>query len=143
MVYFISWHPSLGYGDVHSDVKKWLMHFRDRSLLLGFKSCWKTNRLFSSNYLAENYQISCSKMCVPIFTAFSLQSPVRHDNYSNWVIFCYLTRPQIEEIYRTSFLCRMIAPKMQNVLMLTFLILKERAILIHESNICRAGKTTY
>ena len=32
------------------------------------------------------------KLCVPIFIDSSSQSPVRCDNFSNWLIFCYLTR---------------------------------------------------
>ena len=93
--------------------------------------------------LTKNCQISCKKMCVPIFIASSFQSTVRCDSYSNWLIVCYLTRHQTEGIFWTSSLCRMIMPKMQNALTVTFLILKEGVILLHESNTCMSEKTTY
>ena len=83
-------------------------------------------------------------LCTHIYSFFKVPylelRPVRRDNYSVWLIFCYLTRSWLEGISRTSFFCKMIVPKMKDALMSAILIFKERLILIYKSNICMTFK---
>ena len=90
-VIYLSQLNSLGYRMC------WRMLIKDHGILetsLYWQAFEGVGRSASTCFLPnvlQSLQKFAGKLCVPIFIVSSSQSPVRHDNYSNWY---YLTQPR-------------------------------------------------
>ena len=94
----------------------------------------------------RSFQNSAWKFYAPMLIGSSNQSPLRHDNYSDWLIFYYRPRHRLEgKSLGQIFIHDRCSPIMKCAY-IALLILKEilhSPILSIQSNICMAGKITY